>query len=197
MTASAPERAKVDVVALIASAGGLDALSGVLGDLPIDFPAPIIVQQHLGRQTSILPTILARRSHHEVAWALDGEVLTPGRVAVCPARMQLHITPGGICSLSPLAPTAFRTHDALLTSLADSYGARALAVVLSGSGTDGAAGTTALKNAGGTVIAQSEDTSEYASMPRAARVAGADLVLPLHEIGSAINRAVHGRPWRS
>jgi two-component system chemotaxis response regulator CheB len=179
--------AKVDVVALVASAGGLGALSDVLRDLPMDFPVPVVVQQHLGGHTSVLTTILARRSRHEVGWAIDGAVLIPGQVAVCPARMQLTVTPDGTCLLTPLEPAKIHPHDVLLKSLADSYGPRALAVVLSGSGTDGAAGTTALKNAGGIVIAQSEDTSEYPSMPQAAIAAGADLVLPLWEIGRVIN----------
>ena len=66
--------------------------------------------------------------------------------------------------------------------------------MLSGSGTGGAAGTTALKKAGGTVLAQSEDTAEFASMPHAAVAAGADLVLPLRDIGRAVNEVAHGQP---
>jgi two-component system, chemotaxis family, protein-glutamate methylesterase/glutaminase len=196
MSAGMPSSAKVDVVALVASAGGLDALSDVLRDLPTDFPVPVVVQQHLGGGASVLTTILARRSHRDVGWAQDGSVLTPGQVAVCPARMQLQVSPDGTCSVTPLAPSRIHPHDVLLTSLAESFGPRALAVVLSGSGSDGAAGTTALKNAGGTVIAQSEDTSEYPSMPQAAIAAGADLVLPLWEIGRVINGVAHGEPLR-
>ena len=63
MSASVREPSRVDVAALIASADGLDALSEVLGDLPTDFPAPIVVQQHLGGHTSVPTTILARRTH--------------------------------------------------------------------------------------------------------------------------------------
>ena len=102
--------------------------------------------------------------------------------------------PDGTCSLTPLAASKIHPHDVLLTSLADSYGTRALAVVLSGSGTDGAAGTTALKKAGAIVIAQSEDTSQYPSMPQAAVAAGADLELPLSEIGRVLNDVAHGQP---
>jgi two-component system chemotaxis response regulator CheB len=58
----------VDVVALVASAGGLDALSDVLSDLPMDFPVPVVVQKHLGGHASVLTTTLARRSRHDVGW---------------------------------------------------------------------------------------------------------------------------------
>jgi chemotaxis response regulator CheB len=68
--------------------------------------------------------------------------------------------PDRTCSLHPLAPSGNRPHDALLMSLADSLGRAALAVVLTGSSTDGAGGVAALKAAGATVIAQSEDTAE-------------------------------------
>ena len=102
MSAGTPEPPKLDVVALVASAGGLGALSDVLSDLPMDFPLPIVVQQHLGGDRSVLTSILARRTHHTVGWAVDGNVLTPGRVTVCPVRMQLQVLADATCSLTPL-----------------------------------------------------------------------------------------------
>ncbi|MET0414437.1 MAG: chemotaxis protein CheB, partial [Actinoplanes sp.] len=97
-------------------------------------------------------------------------------------------------SLSPAAnSTASGPLDALLISLADSFGGRAAAVVLSGMGRDSAMGAVALKNAGGTVMAQSEDSAEYAAMPRAAVEAGAvDLVLDLRDIGAVMVDVVRG-----
>ncbi|MGI5240928.1 chemotaxis protein CheB [Dactylosporangium sp. CA-139066] len=182
----------VDVVALVASAGGLGALTTVLRGLPADLEAAVVVQQHLAARSSALPQVLARRTGRAVAVAADGDRLTPGAVLVCPPRRHFEVLPDGTCALMPSAGARERPHDALLVSLADSYGPRALAVVLTGMLNDGAAGTAALKAAGGMVIAQSEDTAEQPSMPRAAAEAGADLVLPLHEIGPAIASAVRG-----
>jgi CheB methylesterase len=187
-----PERQAVEVVALVASAGGLDAFTVVLRALEPEPTVPILVQQHLGGQASVLPAILERRTGRTVLWARDGAALESGRVTICPARSQMEVLPDRTLSVTGLAPSHNRPHDVLLTSLADSVGPGAVAVVLSGSGSDGAAGVGALRAAGGIVIAQSEDTAEYPSMPAAAAEAGADLVLPLHEIGKVVAGLARG-----
>lgn len=185
-------RPPVELVVLLASAGGLDALSIVLHDLPTEFPAAVIVQQHLGGLSSVLPTILGRQTPHRVGWARDGQAVVPGQVAVCPPRVHLEVTPDGRCRLHEMAALLERRFDLLLASVAKSYGARSVAVVLSGSGQDGAVGTVAMKRAGAIVIAQSPDTAQYASLPIAAIRAGADQVLPIHEIGHALAEIVAG-----
>lgn len=178
--------AAVEVVVLLASAGGLAALSVVLKDLPVDFPAAVVVQQHLGGHTSVLPAILSLRTHHDVSWAVDGQPLRRRHVSVCPAGVYLELERDGTCSLRKIQALRERRFDVLLTSVAASYGPRALAVVLSGSGHDGVAGTIAMKRAGGFVIAQSRDTAEYPSLPVAVAEAGADCVLSLHDIGRVL-----------
>ncbi|MEV6304116.1 chemotaxis protein CheB [Actinoplanes sp. NPDC051861] len=189
------DRPGFDVVAMVASAGGLDALTAVLRDLPAGLGAGVLVQQHLGGRASVLPEILRRRVGREVTWAVDGAALAvPGRITISPPRTWVEVMPDGTCGLHTVAPTGGRPHDELLTSLADSFRERALAVVLSGAGTDGADGVAAMIAAGGVVIAQSEDTAEYPSMPRAAAGAGAHLVLPLHEIAVVVAAVVRGRP---
>lgn len=192
--ATTPHRPEIEVVALLASAGGLEALSTVLRDLPSSFPAAVVVQQHLGGHDSILPTILRRQTAREICWAEGGQPLTPGRVAVCPPGMHLELTPDRRCRLRKVDEPAERRFDALLTSLAGSYGPRGVGVVLSGSGRDGAEGTAAMKRAGGIVVAESPETALYASMPVAAARAGADLVLPVQEIGAALVGVVEGAP---
>ncbi|MDP9799423.1 PAS domain S-box-containing protein [Catenuloplanes nepalensis] len=190
-----PQRESVRVVALVTSAGGLQALTVVLRGLPADLPVPVVVQQHLGSQGSQLVAILRQRSDHDIDWARDGAPLLPGHVWVTPGRRRLEILPDGSCVVGREDLQARdRPHDALLSSLADSYGGGALVVVLTGMGRDGAAGVRAVKQAGGIVIAQSEDTAEQPSMPRAAAEAGADLVLPLHEIATVVRDVVAGRP---
>jgi chemotaxis response regulator CheB len=179
-------RARPTVVALVASAGGLTALARVLGGLPPRLPAAIVVQQHLGGTASVLPSILERLSGRAVAWAADGMPVSRAQVVVCPPSRQMAIRPDGTCALSEFESVVHRSHDHLLRSLADAFGPRAVAVVLTGGGSDGAKGTTALVAAGGVVLAQSEDTADHPSMPHAAAVAGATLVVPLDEIADVV-----------
>lgn len=182
----------VQLVVLLASAGGLQALSTVLRGLPSDFPAAVIVQQHLGGHDSLLTTILRRQTGRAIGWAQDGLVLRPGQVVVCPPSVLLEITPEGRCRLQNAQRHQALVFDALLTSIAGSYGPRSVAVVLSGSGHDGAAGTVAMKRAGAVVIAQSPETAQYPSMPVAAARAGADFVLDVGEIAGALTAVVGG-----
>jgi len=191
MAIDAPSPA-IALVVLLASAGGLASLSIVLGDLPADFPAALVVQQHLGGRSSVLPSILGGRTPHRVGWARDGQSVGPGQVLVCPPDMHMEFRPGGTCSLRRAAEIRERRFDVLLASLAQAYGARGLAVVLSGSGRDGAEGTAAMKRACAVVIAESPDTAEYPSMPVAAARAGADLALPVHQIGTLLVDIVNG-----
>jgi hypothetical protein len=177
----------IEVVALVTSAGGLQALSVVLGSLAEDFPAAIVVGQHLSGSGSSLVRILERRIALPVEWATDGAALRPGRVLVCPARSVVEVLPDGSCAVRPSAGTITdRPLDALLGSVGDSYGVRAVGVVLTGMGHDGAQGVVALKAAGAVVIAQDAATADEPAMPGAALDAGADLALPLDEIGAAL-----------
>jgi two-component system, chemotaxis family, protein-glutamate methylesterase/glutaminase len=187
----ATPRPAIELVALLASAGGLDCLSTVLRDVPPSLPAAIVVQQHLGGHSSVLPTILAARTPHRCAWVLDGQLVSPGRVLVCPPGVQLELTPDGSCRLR--RPPGQHRFDVLLHSLARAYGPRCLAAVLSGTGRDGADGTVAMRESGAVVLAQSPNTAEFASMPIAAARAGADLV-PLHRIGRVVADIVNGAP---
>jgi two-component system, chemotaxis family, protein-glutamate methylesterase/glutaminase len=150
-------RPTVELIALVASAGGLEALSTVLADLPADLPVAIVVQQHLGGHDSVLPTLLGRQAARRVAWARNGQTLTPGAVLVCPPGMHLEFSDGR-CRLRKMASIGERRFDVLLASMARSYGPRSVGVVLSGSGQDGAAGTAAMKRAGAIVIAEGPDT---------------------------------------
>jgi two-component system chemotaxis response regulator CheB len=192
--ATEPHRPAVELVVLLASAGGLDALSVVLHDLPKEFPAAVVVQQHLGGQSSALPTILGRSTPHQVGWAVDGQTATPGQVIVCPPDMHMELRPDGSWWLHKMQTLEEQRFDVLLASVASSYGARAVAVVLSGSGRDGAKGTVAMKRAGAVVIAQSPETAHYPSMPIAAAQAGADLVLPIYQIGHVLADIIEGAP---
>jgi two-component system chemotaxis response regulator CheB len=161
-----PAPRRVEVVALVTSAGGLEAVSAVLRGLPDRFSAAVVVFQHLGAQGSQLAEILGRRTRLPVSWAAEGEWLAPGEVKVCPPQARLEIMPDGALHLVRGSPT-YRDCplDGLLESLADGFGPRALATVLTGMGQDGAAGARRLKDAGGTVLVQSADTADHPDMP--------------------------------
>jgi signal transduction histidine kinase/chemotaxis response regulator CheB len=182
------------VIALVTSAGGVPALTAVLRDLPTGLPMSVVVQQHLSAHGSALVKILRDRTGHDLVWAEEGIALTEGRVVVCPPRHRLEVLPDGTCALIGNEPGA-RTypHDGLLRSLADTYGSRVVAVVLTGMGRDGAAGAATVRESGGLVIAQTADTAEYSSMPLAA-AGSAQLVLPLGHIGGVLADVARGRP---
>jgi two-component system chemotaxis response regulator CheB len=162
----------------------------VLEDLPGDLGAAVIILLHLTpKHRSLLAEILGRRTELAVKQAADGDELRIGTVYVAPPDAHLLATAEGRLRLdhSELVHHVRPSADALLLSLAAEYRGRCLAVVLSGTGIDGAAGAAAIEHAGGTVLAQDEATSEHFGMPGAAILTGAvDRVLPLREIGAAV-----------
>jgi two-component system chemotaxis response regulator CheB len=182
--------AAFDAVAMAASAGGLSALSLVLSGLPADFPAAILVVQHLDpRHRSLMADIMARRTSLKVKQAEEDDRLRPGTVYIAPPNRHLLVDPDRTLSLSQselvhfLRPSA----DLLFESVAAVFKDRAIAVVLTGTGQDGSTGVNAIKEMGGTVIAQDEQTSEFFGMPGAAIQTGSvDFILPLGEIPSAL-----------
>lgn len=184
------------LVAMSASAGGLQALGRVLSSLPSRLPAAIVVVQHLDpHHRSRMAEILAKRTALHVAEAMEGEWLRPGQVRIAPPDRHLLVNPDGSLTLSQSELVHFvrPSADLLFESAAAAFGKRVIAVVLTGTGSDGAMGVTAVKKMGGTVIAQDEASSDFFGMPGAAIKAGAvDLVLPLAEIPSAIVALVTG-----
>jgi two-component system chemotaxis response regulator CheB len=178
------------VVGLAASAGGLAALTEVLSSLPENFAAPVLVLQHLSpHYRSWLPEILGRRVALPVVQIQGGERLEAGRVYVAPPDHHLLVEPSGHLSLSDVARVQYvrPSADVLFTSLAEVWGGGAIAVVLTGTGRDGAQGVRAIKEHGGTVIAQDEASAEFFGMPNAAfRTGMVDRVLPLDRIAPVL-----------
>jgi len=176
----------VKIVTLLASAGGLKAISAVLAALPHDFPAPIVIVQHLSpRQPSLMAEILSRRTALPVTQAQDGEALRPGHVYLAVPDKHLLVTRHQTLSLT-LTEKVHHVRpsgDVLFESVAACYGAGAVAVILTGGDGDGATGLLAVKAAGGLTIAQDEASSESFSMPRTAiATGGVDHVLALEAI---------------
>ena len=178
------------LVAIVASAGGLEAITEVLGPLPAGFPAPVLVLQHVGqRYRSHLADILERRVRLRVREATTGDVARPGDVYVAPPAHHLLVDATGRLSLSTTGKVQYArpSADVLLASAAAGYTSGAVAVVLTGYGRDGAAGAAAVRALGGVVLVQDPADCEHGSMPAAAIAAGAaDAVLPLDRIGLAL-----------
>ena len=201
--ASAPaadhEAAPARVIALVASAGGLDAVSRVLGPLPADLPAAIVVLIHQAPDhVSAIVDILDRRCALPVAAAQHGSALRPATVIVVPPGSHLLIAPGPATGLivSGAVPPSRPSADLLLATLATAVGPRAVAVVLSGGGHDGATGATAVHRYGGTVIASDAASSSSFSMPLATieRDHAVDHVVTLDGIAGLLQEIVTATP---
>jgi len=184
------------VVALAASAGGLTAVSQILSCLPADFPAPVLVLQHQDpHHRSWLPEILTRRTELRVTQVRGGERLAAGTVFLSLPGRHLLVAADGTLSLSDTDRVRFvrPSADVLFASLAESWDGGAIAVVLTGTGKDGADGVCAIKSRGGTVIVQDEASSEFFGMPNAAALTGtADHILPLGAIAAALMKLTAG-----
>lgn len=176
-------RQQARAVVIAASAGGVQALLQLVSKLPPDFPAPVIIVQHLppvGVYQSLLAELLSVRSSLPVKWIEDGEPVCPGIVYLSPQDRQSRISksltfelltgPQG-CERRPAA-------DPLFASVADSFRERAVGIVLSGYLSDGAAGAQQIAEAGGRVFAQDQSTALAFDMPKAAiRLGAVDFVL--------------------
>jgi two-component system chemotaxis response regulator CheB len=179
-----------DVVAMTASRGGIQALSQVLSTLPSDFPVPIIIVQHLQpTYESKLAELLNRSTPLSVKWAESGDYLRAGTVYVAPPDHHLVVTEPGIITLSQAPKVQFVRPSAnlLFESVAICYRERAIAVVLTGTGRDGAKGVQAIKRFGGRVLVQNMSTSKAFGMPSAALKTGCvDFALSLRAIPHAL-----------
>ncbi len=185
------------VIGIAASAGGLAALSTLIGALKPDLNAAILILQHLSAaHPSQLADILSRRTRLEVKEAAWHDRLRQGLILTAPPGLHLLLSPAGKVSLSHLAPVNHvrPAADRLFESIAHSFGPRSIAVVLTGTGRDGAKGAQLVKKAGGIVIVQDETTSEFFGMPAAAIQAGlVDRILPLGEIAPALEAITAGQ----
>src|SRR6202521_2827641 len=187
---SAGDRADFPIIAIGASAGGLEACRKLLDALPaVNGMAFIIVQPRDPSHDSMMVDLLAGHTSMPVLLATDGMKIERERVYVIPPGVYLSVDEkGGLRLSKPLARHGARLpFDFLLNSLAREYGARAVCVVLSGTGADGSLGLKSLKAKGGLVITQDIGEADYDGMPRSAIATGAvDLVLRTAKIAEAL-----------
>lgn len=180
-----------DVIVVGASAGGVEALRTVVGELPADLPAAVLIVLHVPRSTpSALPMILSRVTPLPVRPAVDGEPLRHGRVYVAPVDRHLLLLGNRIrLSRGPAENGHRPAIDPLFRAAARSFGPRVIGVVLSGSRDDGAAGLASIAARGGTTIVQDPRDAIFPSMPLAAiEHCVPDLVLPVAEIGGMLGK---------
>jgi two-component system, chemotaxis family, protein-glutamate methylesterase/glutaminase len=150
--------------------GGLAALSKLLRDLPADFGLPVVVVQHRGKDSDrLLAELLQDTTDLKVCEVEDKEPLTPGMVHIAPANYHI-LVDDGYLSLTLDEPVRFSrpSIDVMFTSAADTYGPRAIGVVLTGANEDGARGLADIVKRGGLALVQNPRTAEIPIMPQAA-----------------------------
>jgi two-component system, chemotaxis family, protein-glutamate methylesterase/glutaminase len=184
-----------DIVVIGASAGGIEALKAIVGSLPAEFPAAVIVVVHVSPTSpGLLPGILRRQSALPVEHAEDGMALEAGRIRVAPPDHHVVLHADGIRLTRGARENMARPSvDALFRSAAVSFGPRVIGVVLTGSLDDGTAGLSAIKRCGGTAVVQDPEDAEFPSMPRSALLnVKVDHRVPLSGIAPLLTRLAGG-----
>lgn len=182
------------LVAIGTSTGGPRALQTVLSALPADFPAPVVIVQHMPPSfTKSLAERLNSLCAIRVKEAEEGMILEPATAYVAPGGWHMHVQPatGGGCRIRLSHGEPRNGHrpsvDVLFESVAELAGVRRVAVIMTGMGSDGARGLKKLRDAGAVTIAESENTSVVYGMPRAAAEMGAArFILDLHDIADKL-----------
>jgi two-component system CheB/CheR fusion protein len=177
------------VVAIGASAGGLQAFESFLTELPVNFDFIVIFIQHLlSTHKSLMPDILSnQRPDLEFVEISEGLAFLPGKIYMCPVSTAVTVQDGTFSLLTLVKEREHFPIDESFVSLADCVDDGLIGVILSGAGTDGVRGIQAMKESGGIVLAQEPSTAEFSGMPIAAISTGlVDRILSPSEIASQI-----------
>ncbi|MCA2981070.1 MAG: chemotaxis-specific protein-glutamate methyltransferase CheB [Myxococcaceae bacterium] len=202
VSAAPPEAAlsgasPVGLVVVAASTGGPQVVHKLVSELPVDFPAPVLLVQHINAAfADSLVGWLGASARLKVRAARDGDLLAPGTVLVAPPGAHLTIPSRGRVAVTQGVPRDGYLPSAsmLLESAAKTYGKRVVGVILTGMGTDGVDGLAAVRAAGGTTVAQSQESSVVFGMPGAAIAHGVvDHVVHGDEMGRALVRLARGQ----
>jgi two-component system chemotaxis response regulator CheB len=182
------------VLAIGVSTGGPNALAYLLPQLRADFPAAVLVVQHMPAGfTALFAKRVGEISALEVREAAEGDPIVPGRVLIAPGDRHMKvrcIEDHPVVSLSRGEPVGGLrpSVDVMLRSVAEVFGRKSIALIMTGMGDDGAEGMAVIKSAGGLTLAQDKGSSIVYGMPKAAADRGAvDRVLSLHEMGDFLN----------
>ncbi len=192
--ATAESNQPVRVVCLGASAGGLEALEKFFANVPADSGMAFVVVQHLSPDfKSLMGELLSRHTQLKIHPVEEGMVIERDSIYLIPPKKEM-IVSGGRLHLTDKDPAQGLSLpiDTFLRSLAQDYQQSAVAVILSGTGSDGSRGIRAIHDAGGIVIVQDERSANFDGMPRSAVDTGiVDAVLPPHQMAEAILRHVN------
>jgi two-component system chemotaxis response regulator CheB len=187
------ERSAERLIAIGGSAGGVEALTHLVAALPADLPAAVVAVIHLSpHHTSHLAQVLAKAGPLPAMEAADGDLLQPGRILVAAPGHHL-VVQDGRARLLDEAPVNWvkPAIDPLFQSATREYGPRLVAVILTGSLSDGSAGLIAVRQAGGVAVVQDPNDAVHPDMPQnALDAAGADHCVPLREMAPLLARLV-------
>ncbi len=192
----APNGEPFYVVGIGASAGGLEALEQFFEHMPEDSRLCFVVVQHLSPDfKSMMDELLARRTRIPIVRVEDGIELRPNAIFLMPPRKEMIQSAGRLFLTDKDPSQGFALPiDRFLRSLAQDFGSRSIGVILSGTGSDGSRGIRDIHEAGGLIVAQSEESAKFDGMPRSARETGlVDLVLPAADMPDAILKLVRLR----
>jgi two-component system, chemotaxis family, CheB/CheR fusion protein len=194
--AAVSSRFKGHVVAVGASAGGLDALERFFQGLPPNTGAAYVVIQHLSPDhKSMMANLLARHTAMPVVTVEHDMRIEADRVHLIPPASMMSAS-GDTLRLSPKNPRGLTLPiDLFFTSLAKEFGNRAIGVILSGTGSDGTRGSVAINDAGGFLLAQDPESAKFDGMPRSVMATGlVDAILPPEELGPRLLDHIHQLP---
>src|SRR5436190_7187417 len=175
------------LVVIGSSAGGIEALSRVVSDLPADLTASVVIAQHLDpRRTSHLTEILERHTQLPIHAIDASSRLEDGGIFVVPSNRLVEVTEGGVRLRPARRGAVAPSIDLLFSSAAKVYGDRLIAVILTGTGSDGASGAWNVRRAGGTVVIESPETAMFSSMPGSVPPSIVDARAELGAIGGVV-----------
>jgi two-component system chemotaxis response regulator CheB len=184
------------IIVIGASSGGVTALRELVARLPRGLPAPVLIVQHIGALPSMLPSILAAAGPLEATHAVDGQMMTPGRVYVAPPDHHM-LVDGPLLRVArgPKEHHSRPAIDPLFRSAALSRGVDVIGVVLTGMLDDGTAGLQVVKACGGIAVVQDPADAESPDMPLSAlKHVEVDHCLPLADIAGLLARLAATRP---
>jgi len=186
---SARSDRRIEVIAIGSSTGGPNALEIIMARLPSDFPASIVVSQHMPKGfTASFAERLNGLTHLQVKEAQDGDIIDGGKVLICPGGRHMLFKKKGKRVITTMKESNdsdkyIPSINIMMSSASEMFGDRMMGIILTGMGSDGVSGMLEIKNKGGYTIAESEDSAVVFGMPaEVIRAGAAGRVLPISEI---------------
>jgi len=190
-----------NIIVIGTSAGGLQALDELIGQLPTDLPASLCLVQHMAAENTGAALLhrLGKHKSFNCKLATDGELFKPGRVYIAPPDYHLLIKRNNLLVTKGARENRYRPAiDPLFRSAAVTHGPHVIGIILSGMLDDGTAGLAAIKKCGGITVVQDPKDAVYPEMPQAAiRSVNVDHCVSVSEMGRLLELLTHGRPYKT